>query len=233
MQKSFKQLKLTFTFLSLLALLIISLVLFIAQIAFAKTTTTAIEPTPLETRTAISVEQQPATGTQTTVVADQTQATSTLEMRRARIATMLEARAEKRSVIETRRTEGSAVLAAAVQERVSMIADNAVLRLTETIDKLALIAVRLRVHALDLESRGVDVTAELSALASVEALFADARSVLAGIDVDIEYVVTSETPRAEWTEARVQFATIRDILTEAHTLLRETVTALKEAEMNS
>ena len=228
MQKSFKQIKLTFTFLSLLALLVVSLVLFIAQIAFAQTpaTSTSVAPMPIETRTAVSVEQAATATVPETLTTQENLGTTTTDLRRADIA-------EKRALIETRRAEGRAILAETTQTRVTTIAGAAAARLTATIDKLALIAVRLRVYALDLQARGVDVTAELTALSTIETLFADARSSLEDIDVEIEFVVTSDTPRDDWAAARAQFAAISDTLKEAYELLRETITALKAAEMNS
>ena len=221
MQKSFKQFKLTFTFLSLLALLVVSLVLFIAQIALAQTPTTSpmIAPAPVEPAATMTMPRiLPGPG--------EIVATTTADVRR----TDLEA---KRALIETRRAEGRVVLAEPIQARVTTIAESASVRLTATIDKLALIAVRLRVHALDLQARGVDVTAQLTALDTIETLFADARTALVGLDVEIEYVVTSDTPREDWAAARAQFATIGDTLKEAYGLLRETINALKTAEMNS
>ena len=222
MHKSLKQLKLTFTFLSLIILLIVSLVLFLAQIALAQVTTERLPvgTTSVETRPALPLMRQAATGT----VAATTSPVfgGTREDRAAQLE-------QRRALIASRKAEHRAVLAETIQARITTVAENATKRLTAAIDTLSAITERVRGYAETHAANGIDVSGELATLERVDTLLTDAATAIAGSEVDIEYVVTSDTPRVDWSSVRARFTSVRDILKEARELLRKTVTSLKDA----
>ena len=232
MHKSLKQIKLTFTFLSLLILLVVSLVLFLTQIALAQVpaTDSTLPTTPVETRAANPLPRQSATGTSpvraTTSAPVRSAVSDTLEARRAQLE-------DRRAVIEVRKAEHRAVLKEAAQTRVTAIMERVVARSTASIDSLSAITARVRGYAETLSTRGIDVSTERATLDSIDMILDDARASLAGSDVDIEFVTTSDTPRVDWSHVRARFAAVRDSLKEARALLKETVTALKQSRQSS
>jgi len=149
-----------------------------------------------------------------------------LEVKKEERATAIE---EKKAEIEARREEKRAVLTERIQTRITGLAENATARLQAAIASMGEIVSRIKSRAEVLEARGVDVSDALRILDSAEAKLAEASAELSGIDVDVEYVVTSDEPRTDWENARAQFSAIRDLLKEARELLREAVSALKEA----
>ncbi|MEX0918089.1 MAG: hypothetical protein WDZ93_02945 [Candidatus Paceibacterota bacterium] len=220
MHKTFKQLKITFTTISLLVLLVVSFILFVAQIALAQSP---------DVRTGVETRQTTTTGTSSRPM---------LSERRAAFQTLRESfaaaqadhratRAERIAEIQERRAENRAALTAAAQSRINTLADTAADRLIAEAEKLAAIVDRMQTYAETLSGQGVDVAAEVAALESVDALLEDALAALRGIDIDIEYIVTSDKPMTDWSEVRAQFVRIKDVLIEARQLLRETVVALK------
>lgn len=246
MLKTVKQLKVTFTSVSLLVLLCVSLILFLAQFALAQTEVAprVLETVPREMRSAQQVERQQDAETRREEAETRRAAwREALDARRAAAlaqrdafvaahASRTEMLAEKRAEIETRRAEQVAALEARAQERIDQLADTAAARLQIVIDKLADITDRVRERALELDASGTNVDEVLATLNSVDILLADATDALTTIDVSVEYTITSPDPRTDWADARQQFIAIRDLLNEARVLLRDAVAALKTAGRN-
>lgn len=218
MLKSLKQLKVTFTSISLLILLCVSLILFVAQMALAQTDARpdAVRPVPFEVRSAQQAERKATVDAQTAV-----SSTTSADLR-----TNTDARRGaiewKRALIAERRAAGSAVLAEQTQAHVTALAERAANRLESAIDKLSGLSERIRTHA----GTRADA-ATLALLDQADAILADAERALADISVDIELVVTSDQPRTDWVDVRAQFAAVHDLITQAHELLRQAITSLK------
>lgn len=246
MHRSLKHLKFTFTSISLVILLCISLVLFVAQLAFAQTNSPAT--VPLETRAAVQAELRANTATGTVPL--QARAAVTAPANGPRNAALPELRADaearkeafvlrqterkaaveaKRAALATTSVDRIARLEAAAQERITERAAHATERLTAVIEKLEGFIERLNERAEMLAAAGADTAEAEETLLSALDILARAENALADIDVEIEFAVTSGTPRTDWAEAREQFIAVRDLVKEAHTLIREAVTALKGA----
>lgn len=153
-----------------------------------------------------------------------------LETFRTERAGMIE---EKRTEIQARIAEKRAALSGQMQERMKMLSGNVKERITKTISRLQDLADRLDVRMATLEERGVDTTEAEAALEEARAKLEEALAALAGIDTDVEYAATSETPKEDWAGARAQFAAVHTLIKEAHALLRTSVAALKEAVMEA
>lgn len=226
MLKTLKQIKITFTSISLLVLLCVSLILFAAQMALAQSTDAARTAATTELRTdAASSSAKSAISLEARIDAAKERRALFRERQNARAALL----DEKRIEIEERRTARVAALEAEAQTRIMTRADNATARISAIIAKLSSLADRIEARADALEAQGADVSVVRTTLESVDALLAEASSALLSIDVEVEYVVTASEPRAAWQDARAVFVGVRDLLTEAHGLLRQAVAELKTA----
>lgn len=153
-----------------------------------------------------------------------------------RRAALTEAQAERERVREERIAE----IAARREERIAALKEAAQTRVMNrgnaAITALERVASRLREHAglvenrLDeLSSAGIDVTTADQTLDSAVRTLSEAGDAIDMLRLDIEYVITSDTPREDWAAAKSQFRSVRDVLAETRSALRETVGELREA----
>ncbi len=63
----------------------------------------------------------------------------------------------------------------------------------------------------------------------VDDLLTQAETSLSGIDVNIEYALTSESPKETWVDARGQFQATAEIIRTTRPLLQEVGSILKTA----
>lgn len=156
-----------------------------------------------------------------------------LEQRRATIMEEVEARraslTEKRALIASSTVARRAILKEEVQKRIVDRASGLTTAVLKAITNLEGMVDRLRAHAEKLSENSVDVSAALALLDEADQLLASAKETLEGVDTNISYATLSETPQADWSDAKEQFAAVRSILTDVRELLREALASLKAA----
>lgn len=135
--------------------------------------------------------------------------------------------AEKRASIASSTMERRAALKEEVQTRIANRAGNLTEVVSNAIGRLENMSARLREHAGKIAERSVNVNEVIAILDEVDRLLVSAKETLDGVDINISYATTSETPKEDWTDAKEQFTAVRAILTEARELLQEALTALK------
>lgn len=135
----------------------------------------------------------------------------------------------KRTEIQVRMEERRAALSSQMQERIRSLADNLTERLLNVITKLRDIITRFESRMLKLEERGVDTDAAQALIDAANQKLSEATVLLEGIDTDVEYVVTSDNPRADWGGAKETFREVHGLIKEARDLLRQALQALKDA----
>jgi hypothetical protein len=238
MYKSLKQLKITFTTLSLLVLIAISFILFIAQAAFAQTTDHPLSEVARPAVTAMPLIAASTTASVRSMAPEAlAEARARFEAMHADLAAKIAERRDERATmiaeIQARRDAHKAALAADVQTRVSTFAEHAATGLTGMITRLSTISAQLRIRTDAMAAAGTDVSSVTDTLDSIDALLRDAGSALSGIDIDIEYVVTSPNPTTDWAAARDQLIEIRTTVVEARDLLKDAVMALRALQTQS
>ena len=149
-----------------------------------------------------------------------------IEERRAERTTTLEA---KRAEIEARKEARVAVLSEERQDRIQNVAGNAATRLEAGVAKVADAITKLETRANELADNGVDVSVSLGLLADAEASLSEASVIIEGLDVEITYTTTSDTPSADWEAAKAQFTEARDLIKAAADLTRQAVAEMKTA----
>lgn len=143
----------------------------------------------------------------------------------ARKSELEQKRAEMASSTAARKAALKDAVQAKVKERAIRIANV----LTKAIDKIDGLRTRLATRAETLETQGIDMTEVNALLEEVRTTLLSAKEALKGIDVNIEYTVTSGDPKADWADTREQFEQVRDLIKTAHELLREALAAMKDA----
>lgn len=198
-----------------------------------------VRPAPATTAPVPGLRPMPANATTTRG--------ETMEVRKAELATRAALMQEKRATLEQKTAERKtlleqrreaiasstlarkASLAEQVQDKVRSMSLRVANQLSTAITKLEEVSDRLRTRANDLSSRGVDVTTVISTLDQANASLSAAKRALEGIDVNIEYTVSSERPTEIWTGTRAQFQEVHAMIKEVRELLREALAEMKEA----
>lgn len=218
MLKTLKHIKVTFTSISLLVLLCISLALVAAQMAFAQTEATSTET------------DSPAPEHE----ADLADRRAALEARMEQLAARREAtaarREEMRAKIDERRSAEAAELEELAQQRITTIANRATNELLAVVAKFEDISERLRASADARSPEDIGANAALVSLDTADGITVEARKALSDIDIAVEFVVTSDTPRADWQEVKAEYLAIRDLLAEARGQLASAIEELKGAD---
>jgi hypothetical protein len=133
--------------------------------------------------------------------------------------------------------ERKASLNEAQQNRFINLVRNVHGRMEAAITRLEDITVRIEARVAKLEAEGVDTAGALAPLADAKNKLAEAKSMLAQAKDAAETGLVSDTPRERFTASREQFRNIRQSIRDAYILLRESVSALKdavvEAELNN
>lgn len=159
------------------------------------------------------------------------------EERRATLIENMEARratiAEKRALMASSTMARRAALREEVQARISDRASKLTDMVGNAITRLETMSARLRDHAEKLEERSVDTSEIVAILDEADRLLISAKEALDGVDTNISYATLSEKPQEDWSDAKEQFMAVRTILDEVRGLLREAVSALKEAVKNA
>lgn len=144
--------------------------------------------------------------------------------------------AQDRGMSETRMNRGMerrVTLTEEQQNRFINLVRNVHARMDAAIGRLENITGRLETRIAKLEAQGVDTSRALQPLNDAKNKLAEARAVLDTAKADAEDGIISDTPREAFKPAREQFATIRQSIRDAYILVRESVTALKDAVRES
>jgi uncharacterized protein (DUF2342 family) len=97
------------------------------------------------------------------------------------------------------------------------------------IERIQNIIDRLGSRFEKLEEMGVETTDAKAGLASAQISVDNASAEIATIDEDVAAAIGSEDARAAWPVVKEKFSNIRDHLKTAHSELRNSVAAVKEA----
>lgn len=158
---------------------------------------------------------------------------SAFEERRTQLMEEAEARRstimEKRALIASSTLAKRAALREETQKRVIERASGLTSVAERAIANLEAMIVRLRAHADKFAAQSVDVSGTLATLDEAEKLLESAKVALEGIDTNVSYATMSETPKEDWTDAKEQFMSVRDILQEVRELLAEAVSSLRSS----
>ncbi len=149
-----------------------------------------------------------------------------MEAKREEFSTATEAQKEE---MAEKREERKGELQARTQERIKNLAANVSNRMEAAIDRIRQIIDRFQVRMDTLAERGVDVSEAQRALTASSGHLNDAETAIRNIDTMVAVVVTSESPREAWTEARATYAGIKADIKEAHASLRLALSLLKTA----
>lgn len=158
---------------------------------------------------------------------------SVFEERRAQLMEEAEARRstlmEKRALIASSTLAKRATLKEEAQKRIIERASGLTSVAERAIANLEAMIVRLREHADKFAAQSIDVSETLATLDEAEKLLESAKVALEGIDTNVSYATMSETPKEDWTDAKEQFMSVRDILQEVRELLAEAVSSLRSS----
>ncbi len=143
---------------------------------------------------------------------------------------------ERREMLERKRAElasstleRKAALNVAAQERLRQLAERSASVLLGAVERMKNVSSSLRERAEVMSSRGVDTVEAIILLDQIDDLLAQAETSLSGVDVNIEYALTSESPKETWVDTRSQFQATAEIVRSVRPLLQETVTLLRTA----
>ncbi|MCA9355549.1 hypothetical protein KC865_03295 [Candidatus Kaiserbacteria bacterium] len=140
-------------------------------------------------------------------------------------ANIEERKAERQERIDERRSQ----LQARAQERITNLAANVSNRMEAVIARVQNIIDRMDTRITKLSDLGVDTIEAEGALASAQLSIDSALAEISEIDADVASAVGSEDIRSAWISVKEKYSGIRNHLKTAHTELRASVTALKQA----
>ena len=185
-----------------------------------------VAPLPLNTIR----EARPASSNRDSIQAFSRSASSTTD----RMQTWREAVANRKATLEEKRlalqnasTTREARLKERTQANVTIGANRITAVLNNAIVKSNDINARPAVKAEELEARGVDMSAVNTLVAEATELLRLAAAALEGITINTEYAVTSDDPLADWEAVRQQFSEVRDLIKQAHEVMREASAIIK------
>jgi hypothetical protein len=158
---------------------------------------------------------------------------TTLEEREAtieatRASTSTEREAIKEEMAE-QKAERRAALSERASERITNLAANVSNRMDAAAARIQDIITRLETRIEKLEAAGLDVSEANDALQSAQISLNAAVNNLATIDVTVQTAISSEDPRSSWTSVKTAYQNIREQLRTAHTEIKASVQALKDA----
>lgn len=178
------------------------------------------ETTPAERRAELQAEFE---AKRSNIVTERQEKREELtETREAKIEETQEVREERRALLADR-----------VQNRITNLAENMKNRMLSAIERLTQVSERIETRIEKLDELNVDTTEASSLLTEAQEALADAEANLGGLAETIEAAITSENPRKSWVAVKESFTTTRDLLKEAHQLIRGSVGALKAAVIDA
>lgn len=115
-----------------------------------------------------------------------------------------------------------------MQERIINLSSNVSTHLAKVISRLENIMNRLEARIVKLQASGTDVSKAALKLQDARSILTLAKEAHGKIG-SVKDAVSSDTPREKFTLIRLQFMTVRDLLKQTHTLMKDTVVLLKSA----
>lgn len=152
-----------------------------------------------------------------------------IEEQEATRAAGIETREQRQVELQAQQAERRSALTDRAKERITNLAANVSNRMDAAAARMQDIINRLDSRIDKLEAAGLDTTQAAAALASAQTSVTAAISELSRIDVIVQNAVTAEDPRAAWASVKVTYGGIRAQLQTAHTEIKASVQALKEA----
>lgn len=152
-----------------------------------------------------------------------------IEEQEAIRATGIENRERRQEEMQAQQADRRAALTERAKERITNLAANVSNRMDAAAARMQNIINRLDSRIDKLEAAGLDTTQATVALASAQTSVTAAMNELSRIDVIVQNAVTAEDPRAAWTNVKVTYGGIRAQLQTAHTEIKASVQALKDA----
>jgi len=190
---------------------------------------TPIRSEPTTGRT--NLDRERSTGTvneQNSTATERSTAMSLQRMERSETATERQAAIEaKRLELQANQAERQAALQERAQQRIVNLTATVSNRMTVAIDRLDNVMIRLSERIAIMTERGLDTTAAVTELNQARNELSRARDTLTSIDTDVALFVSSENPRANWTQVRTTYATARDALRATHSSIRTTINLLQ------
>lgn len=175
-------------------------------------------------------EARPASSNRDSIQAFSRSASSTTDRMQAwreAVANRKATLEEKRLALQNASSTREARLKERTQANVTIGANRITTVLNSAIAKSNDINARLAVKAEELEARGVDMSAVNTLVAEATELLRLAAAALEGISINTEYAVTSDDPLADWEAVRQQFSEVRDLIKQAHEVMREASAIIK------
>jgi len=210
------------------SILVATLCLLLASVAFAQ------EGVSLEADASVETEQsaeQGSAGAET-----QARQRAAVEAREAALTTRAEAQAstsqardQQRAEVPEQRETRRAEMNDRSRERITNLAANISNRMDAAAARIQNIITRLQSRIDKLSGAGLDTTEASVALASAQTSIDAALVSLNRIDVTVQAAVTAENPREAWSEVKAVYMSIQSELRTAHTEVKASVQALKDA----
>lgn len=126
-----------------------------------------------------------------------------------------------------------AALSSEAKERMRPMTQNSIALLSTAIERSKNVSIKLRAQAEAINVRGIDTAEAVNLLDQADALIAQAESSLSGVDINIEYALSSEAPRENWVDAKAQLQMTAEIIRTVRPLLQEAITILRNGLRNS
>lgn len=128
-----------------------------------------------------------------------------------------EAREERRTALSTR-----------FQDRMTNLGQNVTKRLTAALDRMENITARIESRVQKLKAQGIDMGSVETKLIEVRSALSKTSEAITNIG-SVQLAVGSDTPKTSFAAIRNQFNIVRAELGNTQTLLRETLTLLKNS----
>lgn len=201
------------------------------------TSTTPAPATPIEIRT-INTQSLPTNTTSNTTLANPNKVSANATQGNAsitsRIQTWRETIKNRRTVLEEKRialqnstSSRPALLRAAAQSNITVGVSRITAVLNNAITNSLSINTRLQTKAAELEGRNMDMSAVNVLLTEVGELLNLAMEALEGVSINAQYAVTSDEPMTDWMAVRQQLSEVRDLIQQAHEVMREASAIIK------
>ncbi len=136
---------------------------------------------------------------------------------------------EKRIALQNSSSTRTALLRATAQSNITVGVSRITAVLNNAIANSLSINTRLQTKATELEGRGLDMSAVNVLLTEAGELLNLAMEALEGVSINAQYAVTSDEPMNDWAAVRQQLSEVRDLIKQAHEVMREASAIIKSS----
>jgi len=134
----------------------------------------------------------------------------------------------KMKELTEQKEEHRAAIQERAQDRIVNLASNVVMRLTSAIDRFGQIISRLDSRIEKLKNLEVDTSSAVAKLDEVKDSLSEAKNTITDLS-SVREAVSGGSPRETFGIVRTELKTVRDLLKQTHSQLREVVSLLKDA----